>query len=78
MPKINEMYAFVSEDNGPDDEGVVAQKFGDVWLPMVGANMDRAEALKSLARIAVKATGKTIKLLRFTNREELEIIEPKP
>ena len=75
MPKITEMYAFVSEDTGPEDEGVVAEKFGGVWMPLVGADMARVESLKPLARMVAKKTGKPLKLLRFTNRELMEIIE---
>ena len=75
MPKITEMYAFVSEDTGPEDEGVVAENFGGVWMPLVGADMARAESLKPLARMVARKTGKPIKLLHFTNCEELEVIE---
>lgn len=71
MPRIEEMYAFVTEDSGPDDEGVVAMSVGDYLMPMVGADMNRVESLKPIARGIQKATGKKIKLLRFTNREDL-------
>ncbi len=71
MPKIEEMYAFVAEDTGPDDEGVVAMATGSGWLPMVGADMARAESLKSIARDISAQTGKKVKLLRFTQREDL-------
>ncbi|MBA7476963.1 hypothetical protein ES707_12359 [subsurface metagenome] len=71
MPRIEEMYAFVAEDSGPDDEGVVAMSVGGVMLPLVGADMARVESLKPIARGIAVETGKRIKLLHFTHREEL-------
>ena len=71
MPKIEEMYAFIAEDKGPDDEGIVGFMAGTGWLPMVGADMARVESLKPIARGIANATGTKIKLLRFTQREEL-------
>ncbi len=71
MPRIEEMYAFVAEDSGPDDEGVVAMSAGDVMLPLVGADMARVESLRPIARDISAQTGKKIKLLHFTQREDL-------
>ncbi len=71
MPRIEEMYAFVAEESGPDDEGVVAMNLGNIMLPLVGADMDRMNSLKPMAKgISVKI-GKRVKLLRFTQREDL-------
>ncbi|TET42665.1 MAG: hypothetical protein E3J66_03215 [Dehalococcoidia bacterium] len=74
MPRIEEMYAFVAEDSGPDDEGVVGFMADTGWMPMVGADMDRVESLKPIAEHIARTTSKRIKLLRFTNREELGLI----
>jgi len=71
MPRIEEMYAFVAEDSGPDDEGVVAMSVGDVMLPLVGADMARVESLKPIAQDIASQTGKKVKLIHFTNREDL-------
>lgn len=74
MPKIIEMFAFVAEDSGPSDEGVVGMKIGDEWAPMVGADMARVESLKPIAKQIRVGTGKKITLVRFTQREDLEVI----
>jgi len=74
MPKIKEIYAFIAEDKGPDDEGVVGMSFGSWMLPLVGADMARVESLRPHALDTAKKTGKKIKLIRFTHREELEEI----
>ncbi|MBA7593759.1 hypothetical protein ES703_00692 [subsurface metagenome] len=71
MPRIEEMYAFVAEDSGPDDEGVVAMSAGGVMLPLVGADIARVESLRPIARDISAQTGKKIKLLHFTQREDL-------
>ncbi len=75
MPKITELYAWVLEDSGPDDEGIAGWKFDDSWLPLVGADMPRADSLREVALGISKITGKPIKLVKFTNRIELENIE---
>lgn len=71
MPRIEEMYAFAAEDNGPDDEGIVAMSMGSVMMPLVGADIERVESLKPIARDIARQTGKKIKLLRFSNREDV-------
>ncbi len=71
MPRIEEMYAFVAEDSGPDDEGIVGMGTRAGWVPLVGADMARVESLKPIARNIAAQTGKKIKLLHFTHREDL-------
>jgi len=74
MPKIMEMYAFVAEDKDPEDEGIIGFMAGTGWMPLVGADMARVDSLKPIARDISRNTGKTVKLIRFTNREELGIV----
>ena len=79
MPKIKEMYAFIVEDSGPDDEGVIGIESmegtsGHIWLPLVGADMARVESLKPMARDIGHQIGKRVTLVHFTNREDLEVI----
>lgn len=74
MPKITEMYAFIAEDTGPDDEGVIGFTTSTGWIPMVGADMKRVDSLRPIATSIARDLGKRVKLIRFTNREELEEI----
>jgi len=74
MPKITEMFAFIAEDKGPEDEGMVGMSFGDWMMPLVGADMARINSLRPHALAIAKKTGKKVKLVHFTNREELEEI----
>jgi hypothetical protein len=71
MPKITEMYAFVMEDSGPDDEGVMAMQLGDFWYPLVGADMDRVNVLKPHADDLARREGKPYKILKFSRREDI-------
>ena len=80
MPRIEEMYAFIVEDSGPDDEGIIGMQTapGDkgqiLWLPMVGADMARVESLRPIAQGIGHQLGKKVTLVSFSNRKELEVI----
>jgi len=76
LPKIDVLFAFISVNEGLEDEGVVAALVGDTWMPLVGADMDRVESLKPLAVEVARVTGKRIVLAKFGNREDLEEIAP--
>ncbi len=76
MPKIEVIYAFISIDEGPEGEGIVAALMGDKWMPLVGADMDRVESLRPLAMEVSRITGKRIVLARFGDREDLEELKP--
>ena len=71
MPKIKEMFAFVAENEGPDDEGIIGALVGTVMLPLVGADEATINRLKPIAKRVAEQSGKKIKLLRFTHREDL-------
>lgn len=72
MPRIDELFAFITEDTGPDDEGICAMRMGNFWVPMVGADMERMEALRPAAEKIAKVSGHRIRLVRFAVRLELE------
>jgi hypothetical protein len=75
MKLIEEMFAFVSEDG--DCEGVVALQGRDgMWMPLVGADMARVDSIRVVAQKIANSTGRRLRLLRFTVRHELEVIEP--
>jgi len=80
MPRIEEMYAFIAADTGPDDEGLIAvpsetdQDGTSVWLPLIGADMERVDSLRELARGIGREAGTKVTLVRFSNRQDVEII----
>jgi len=76
MPVINSVWAFIAEDNGPEDEGACAMFHDRVWLPLIAADEKRLESLRPIAIELAKYVGKLIHLVRFTTRVEMEIINP--
>lgn len=78
MPRVTELYAYVVADTGPDDEGVPAflDTATGAWMPMMGADRERAESLRPLAARYATIMGKTFKLVRATGLEVVETIEP--
>ncbi len=75
MPKITEMYAFIAEE-GPEDEGIVAMKVGNMMMPMVGGDMARIESLRPIAENIARIYGQKIILAKFTIRTDIEEIKP--
>ena len=75
--RIESMYAFIQLDPADNTEGVIAfMGPGGTWMPMVGADMERVEQLRGWAQETAKVTGNPVQLVHFTNREEIEVIEP--
>jgi hypothetical protein len=75
LKRIEQMYAFVSEDPTDDTEGVCGHSLGPWMVPMVAADMERVEQLRPIAANLAQATGQTIRLVRFEIRTELEVFE---
>ena len=72
---IKEMFAFVAVDNG--DEGVCGASLPGIgFTALVGADMARIDSLRPIARDIAMATGREIKLVKFSVREELGTINP--
>lgn len=77
MPKVTELFAFVVvADQDQDDEGVMAFLSGNTWLPMVGADMKRIEALRPIADSISRQMGKPYRVVRFRAVEEIELQGP--
>lgn len=64
--KITEVWAFISV-NKNGNEGVCAfvDSHTGMWMPMVGADKDRVESLKPIAREIAANTGQKVKLIHF-------------
>lgn len=72
--RIASLHAFVAvgEDG---DEGVVAFMRGNTWIPLVASDNKRLEQLRPEAAAIARITGKTIRLVRFDQRHELEAFD---
>jgi hypothetical protein len=74
--KIEQLYAFISTDEF-GSEGVIGFATNGVFMPLVGADMDRVESLRPIAQHVANQTQKQVRLCRFHQLEELEQINPK-
>ena len=72
--RIDEVFLFVASD--VDGEGIPAFMDGLLWMPLVCADKARVDSLREMARTITRESGNKITLVRFTVREDLEVIEP--
>jgi hypothetical protein len=78
MPKIDRMLAYVMADKDEDDEGVPGVMAPNgMWFPLVGADEDRMLSHRQEAQHIADAKGKPVKLLRFTQLEVIDVIQPR-
>lgn len=63
----------IGEDN---EEGVPAFVAGDVVMPLIAADPKRLSQIKDMAQVIANETGKTLKVCRFSVREEIGEITP--
>lgn len=72
--RIDEVFVFVSSDE--KGEGIIGQTIKmigqNVFMPFVCSDKARMELLKPLAKKIAKESGKKIKLIRLSAREEIE------
>lgn len=71
--RIDQIFAAVStEENG--DEGVCTVMMGDMWVPLLAADVERLDWIREKAAEVGAASGRKIRLIRLSTREELEIL----
>lgn len=75
MKEINEIYAFFLTD-AKDREILAAVKKGNDYVPLIAANKTRLKVLQPLAKQLADSSGMPIKLVRYTGREEINVIAP--
>jgi hypothetical protein len=78
MPRITELYAWVVADTNPDDEGIPAfiDPVSRMWMPLMGADIERAMMLRPQAVRIAEATGKTVRLVRSVSIEQVDAVAP--
>lgn len=73
--KIKTLHAFIAEE-ADGTEGVIGQLLSNgVMMPFVGADPERIKSLYPLAQKIAASTNHNIKLVKFTMREDIEIIK---
>lgn len=77
MPKIDTVFAFITEDAGPGDEGILAATFPNgMTMPLVGADLARVDSLREVAQSLCNKFGKPVRLVHFKEMEEVETLIP--
>lgn len=73
--RIDEMFVFIASDS--DGEGIPAFSTpSGLMMPLVCADKARVDSLRERAKQMAKQSGNRITLVRFSVREDLEVIEP--
>lgn len=71
--RIKTIHAFISIDQD-DEEGVIGQLMPDgTWMPLICADEERLLSIRPMAE-KIAQTGIKVKLVRFTQREDVEEI----
>jgi hypothetical protein len=76
VQQIDAIWAYLT--SGPDGEAIIASLVRDVVSPLVAVVYRHAEALRPFAQAVAGAAprGTVVRLVKFRQREELEVIEP--
>lgn len=72
--EIEGLWAFIGEGDG--GEGLLAAAIDGRVVPLIAADLARVEQLRPHAQRAADSTGVAVRLVRFTQRIEIETIEP--
>jgi hypothetical protein len=76
LPKIEHIWAFVSFDERDQSEGVIGAMMNGTMMPLIAADENRLKSLRPYALKVAVMHGITIKLIKFSSREEMETIAP--
>lgn len=71
--KVEELFVFIYEEDGTENVVIAPTTQGNI--PMITIDEQMKNRMKPLAKNVANALHKTIKIIRFTNREDIEEIE---
>jgi len=77
MPKIEELYAWIIAEKDDNDEGVPAIAVDNMVMPLMGADIARADSMRAIAQTLADDRGKEVKLIKSTGIQIVEIVKPK-
>lgn len=78
IERVERMYAYLIVDTEHGMEGVPAFMDPELgtWMPMVGADIERMQSLREIAREIADKTGEEITLCVFEGRVDIEKYQP--
>ena len=74
LAHINSIWAFISVDES--GEGLCAMPIGGMTVPMIAADERRLASLRPAASVIANMFKKPVRLVRFKNREDLQVYRP--
>jgi len=75
MKQIDSVWLAVAEHPDEDIEGICAVQIGDEWMPLIAADPERLEFIREKAAAVAAISGKRVKIIRLTQREEVEMFD---
>jgi len=72
---VQAAWAFLLQ-NADGQEAVVSMVTKRGMMPLICFSEEGLEGMKAVAKEMVEHTGKPMQLVKFSNREEIELIEP--
>lgn len=74
--RVGHIYAFIADG----EDGFVSMTIANQHFPMVCTSRNEATlaAMREAAPMIARATGRTIRLVKFLPEDELEVFEPGP
>lgn len=78
LPRIQSVYLFVSVDREDGNEGVCAVEISGTLMPLIAADEQRLAILRPVAAEIARISGMEIRLIRLTERADLETFGPSP
>jgi hypothetical protein len=80
LTRIEKIWAYVALDPKDGNEGIISmtRSTDGLVFPLIASDQVRADQYRSLAQQAADEWNVTIRLVEFTTRTEVEVMEPKP
>lgn len=75
---IQEIWAFLSVDPSDNTEGIISYETAVGPMPMIAADAERLHLLMPYVERLVNGTRITVRLVKFSTREDIRVLEPKP
>jgi hypothetical protein len=76
LPRIEHLWAYVTDDPNDGNEGIIGMSFGRHIMPLIASDRVRCDEYHEYAEDIAKQLGRPVRLLRFETRVEVEVIEP--
>jgi len=74
MPRINELFAFIADKEGPDDEGILVAMVGDEPIALVATTLDEMPRSREWIYKVAQQNAFRVQLVKFSHREVLETL----